>query len=288
MRKTLTISALAATGFAAALSGQQQGSRPARAGLEPHGGEKAAERPAFLALETGREAKFSNHAGEIVGYVHTHVVARKSGRVLYVVVQGEDDASRRLVPYQRFRWNPERRIFELEVTPDELSSLPQFRPDEVQTLVDPTGEPAGGTRGASARPGEGKTREAGDQEREEEAKPRNVLSNEIEESPVKAGGAAVGTITELLLEPGRGTIPLVLVKPASAVEGRAIVVPWAAMDRNADGTFELKRGAADLTGAPAIDSGELDTLSDPDTLKSIYRFYGVRPRATPPAASGVR
>lgn len=250
-------------------------------------GKEPAKAPTFVPLQIGREAKILDPKGEVLGYAANHVIHRVTGRVEYFVVQMEADPTPRLVPYQRFRWNAENKRLELPLTVDQLLSLPAFSAEEVQTLVDPTST-AGGkdSSGRSARPGEGPTRKGQEVEEEGHVVLRNLLSGEVLTAHLEAEGSAIGAIGWLLLEPVRGRVPLVLVKTAVPADEGDLVVPWAAMDRNADGDFVISKSAAEMGRAPRVKIEDLASVSDPETLGSIYRFYGVRQQPVTPPTDG--
>lgn len=262
--------------LAAPLFGQSHGK--GQEGKEP------AKAPTFVPLQIGREAKILDPKGEVLGYAANHVIHRVTGRVEYFVVQAEADPTPRLVPYQRFRWNAENKRLELPLTVEQLMSLPAFSAEEVQALVDPTSTAGGkNANGQSARPSEGPAREGQEVQEKGHVVLRNLLSDGVLKAHLEAEGSTIGAIEWLLLEPVRGTVPLALVKTAAPADEGDLVVPWLAMDRNADGDFVITKSSAELGRAPRVKIEDLASLSDPETLGSIYRFYGVQQKpVTPP------
>lgn len=224
----------------------------------PQGKEKTQPdpRPVFIDAALGAKAAVNGVDGQPLGTIHDHVIDRKSGRVGGVVLKAElaGEARLVLVPFGRFVWDAAARQLRADISKEELERMPEFEPVE-------DGDAPEKGNSASA--------------------PKTLASTEVLRSKVLAEKDPFGTVSGLVLEPSRGTIAFLLVKPAGQGSD-PYVVPWqaATWDSKAPAEGALQCAVAmapdKLSGAPRLEGGDTRSLeTDPTLLKGIYAFYGV-------------
>jgi sporulation protein YlmC with PRC-barrel domain len=263
--------------LAATPDAQRKDARPIPAGGQGQQEAEVEQGPPFLPADTGPKAVLSGADGQPLATIQDHVVDRRSGQVLFVVLEGsqpEAKGRRALLPYGQLQYDAKERRLLLPLTPAELAQLPEFDPKALQSL---------GATGST--PPEKPRQDPGQQEPVPQEPVRNLLASQIARSAVQARGERLGSIDTLLLEPRRGTIALVLVQrtPSPAQGKGALVVPWQVLSRDAEGRFGLDLGLAELEQAPALEKSELAKLADEQLLEAIRRFHKL-PQA--PGTSG--
>ncbi len=216
------------------------------------------EAPRFVRVTPGAKMLVTNGEGAVLGAIADHVVDARSGRVRDIVIETKGAAKRLVaVPYAQFAWKKDASAPALSMSPELLASLPEF--DRKKLEIDALEAAAAGMR----------------------EPPREVLASRLQGRAVAGREQPLGKISELLLEPGRGTISLVLVSPGADAprEGTGLVVPWQALARDETGALELVAGAnGQPSEAPKVTA--LAELEDVDFLKTVYAFYGLE---LPPA-----
>ncbi len=248
--------------------------------------EHEAQPPLYLRVEIGPKAIVRDPMGVGLGAIHDHVVERATGRVLYVVVEPlarSEEEERVLVPFRRFALDATKRSLVLRASAEELSAMPSFDPDQIQTLRATGTTTAVGLEEASAPETEPVTDE--DEKpvvegAEHERRVLNLLASRIVGARVlaKDAQAPFGSVRGLLLDPKLGTLPFALIHRAdgAAADGELLVAPWAALQRDPEGRFALDKTIDELAAAPAVTADELlELLRDEQKRDEIYRFYGV-------------
>jgi hypothetical protein len=221
----------------------------------PETREPQQELPAFVEVTIGPTAIVRTSEGLPIGTITDHLIERRSGSVASVAVRATELERTVRVPFDRFEWDAKARELRLSVDAEELGTMPDDSPDDTHAAASPAADAAGLPHDVRAA--------------------RELRTTAIDGSPVLAGNDHVGAVSGLVLEPGRGAIAFVLVRPSA---GDPLVVPWEALTWSGGSPKEPLRSmlalAPDrLADAPRLERGEVRTLEKLTTLKEIYEYY---------------
>lgn len=264
-RKIARVTSLLALVLAASSARSVSGANPEDGSRTPQGekGEQAervasSEPTRFVLVPSGPKAVVTNAEGVVLGNIQDHVVETKSGRVLQVVLEtsGQGVAKRlTAIPFGQFVWEGAAGKLVLPMTPEQISALPEFDRKRLEQPVEAAEAAAGKALAV-----------------------REILASHLQGREVKAGEQLIGRLTELVLEPERGTLALVLVGQPTVDAPRdsaQLVLPWQALTRDEDGAFLVAKQPSELSAAPKLAKDELRELERAEFLKTIYDFYGV-------------
>lgn len=276
--------ALALLALAAASPLGAQTKAPPRAGEQEPGAAELAP-PVYAHVEIGPRTVLMGTEKEKLGTLQDFVVDRGTGSTLFAIVQVQDGEQTKsvLVPPDRFSWSEERMDLVLHSTPTELAALPEYEPEKLQRLRDPSkprsdepesedGVVAGGERPAGGFQ-EAAMTEAG----------RNILASELVQASVSGTDGPFGTVSGLIFEPYEARIAFVFVRsgpePEPGKERDHHIVPWRALKRLDDGRLVIPMTVAELANAPRFSKARLKPLRQEETRADIYEFYGVERHA---------
>lgn len=229
--------------------------------------------PVFAKATTGPRAHVENDNGQRLGVVRDHILDRQTGKILFIAVGPAQDeaATGHLVPYGRFAWSAEERRLRLPMTLEALEALPVYDPDNIPPLDEHGLASGGGDASPEGRPLT-ETLEAGAR------RVRTSLSTSVVRgSRILAMRDAFAEVTELVLEPKRGTIAFVLASTDN-IEEHPYVIPWRALtwkvqDETIEGIITLPIGADELMEGPRLERGDTMYLENRSVLEGIYAFY---------------
>ena len=252
--------------------------RSAEARSEP------AEVPQFVRAARGGEAIVLDAHGQLLGFVHDHVVASTSGRIRFLAVSSaltteESTESARLVPFARFGWDAEKRGFVLPMTTAELEALPYLDPERLPAIELP--EHARGAVGAGDRERvAAAVRTAGVVDAVLPRGNEPLLLSRLASAPILGSYAPLATAREILIEPRRGRVAFVLARvPADAEDADPPIVPWSALTWEAGedggGHLRLEMDATTFETAPRLDRDARRKLGEEARRREILRFYGL-------------
>ena len=222
----------------------------------------------FSTLRLGATATVLDTAGNRLGSARNHVIDRKSGRVLAIVLEtgvaGSTGHRTVAVPFASFAWDMEKHDLVLPMQTAELAALPEFDASAIATFDAP---PA-----SEAKPIEASANDQPDGAPAGSTRPRNLASASILEINVLGAGERFGQVTELILDPQRGEIAFLVVQGGvPSAHGLRYVIPWAAVEWEATpnaevgaGTFTIPMSAPELAEAPKLESGGIRILEKPE------------------------
>jgi hypothetical protein len=242
--------------------------------------------PTFVQASIGARATVHNATGERLGAVQDHIIDRVNGKIEFVVLetgQAQSKGPARLVPYDRFVWDAEKRALVLAMRAQDLELLRKYDEETLRWLERATATKEGGASEDGAGDGSDAARSAA----AAEASPRYLTSSSVLGCEVVGTSAPVAGVGELVLEPTQGAIAFVLADAVKG-EGDPLILPWQAMTwkagepqedgaRRSEGCMTVPFTAEALEDAPRLVGSSLDGLADTETLAGIYRFYELTP-----------
>jgi hypothetical protein len=219
---------------------------------------EAAREPVLARLATGGAAVLTDERGTALGTVHDFVLERATGRVAFAIVRSAEDAAvLHLVPYGELAWDAGRGRHVLPSARYAESGV--FRPE---TLVTWTPPPLRGDAGDGS----------------DERTPW-MLAGDLSGLRVVRGLRTIGWSLDPIVDVERGSVEFLTVG-AGHGQGQGadpFVMPWPALDLNAEGSLELET-TLDLHSAPVLPAGSLIPLEAGEFREELYRHYGVRTR----------
>lgn len=212
--------------------------------------------PVLARLATGRDATLTDERGTALGTIHDFVVERATGRIAFAIVRSAEDAAvLHLVPYRELAWQGGRHVLPAV----RYAESGAFRPETLKTWTPP----------ALRDPGD----ETGDQ------RTPWMLFGDLSGLRVVGGVRTVGWSVDPIVDVERGSVEYLTVR-AGAGQGQGadpFVMPWPALDLNAEGSLELE-ATLDLRSAPVLPAGSLTPLEAGEFREELDRTYGVRTR----------
>jgi sporulation protein YlmC with PRC-barrel domain len=222
---------------------------------------------------------------EKIGEVNDLVLARRSGRVTYVLIGqggvlgiGEKVIA---VPYSAFSWNQQKKGLTLPTSAERLKGAPALEPGDWKTLNESSKTDSTFTYFNLSRdvdPDDAAFQSAYRSALKDDDMPLLRISDLKGKQLMGDDGREIGKVEEIVYDAPSGRLAFVVVTfgGVMGIGADKVAVPWTAFDVNKDGRlFAAKLEKEAVQSAPRLKESEWAELRENGYAPRVYKHYGL-------------